>query len=204
MANKIFNRDNIRALLKLSKEERRRLKGAEKERVYQEALRQYPDIKHLSRTQAVKYKEAIGAYPDLKEMGSAKLILLAYDFRQEQIRVYSGNHNTELADARCNMQLGGYRQENIPKDLPALFFEKECVVCWQNMKGISICPVCWQLLRKCLDLKGAEHSREGWAGWGKDWSLDISNLIRLLKKEGGKTFEEILMQIRNNNDPNGI
>lgn len=181
----------INKLLKLSKDERKLIREQEKERFHQEAIKQFPDSKRLTKTKAIKYKEALDTYPDLKELNNTKLVLIAYDFRQEQASSYHTEHTTELANARCNVQLGCYKQNNIPEDLPALSFEKDCVVCHLNKKGINLCPECWQLIRKCLDLRGRGH-REGWEGWGVEMNLDLSNLVKLLRldKEGSELLDQ--------------
>ncbi|MFA6273626.1 MAG: hypothetical protein WC662_00515 [Candidatus Paceibacterota bacterium] len=163
----------------------------EKEKTAQHIAVDYPEAERLSARNIIKYKQALETYPDLKDLKNTKLILLAYDFRQEQIKSYDTCHTTEYANARCNIQFGKYENENMPNDLPALSFEKECVVCWTNKKGINLCPECWQLIRKCLDIKGKSH-REGWDGWGYEMCLDLSNLEKLLRtdEEGKKLLEE--------------
>jgi len=141
----------------------------------------YPESSGLSTNATIKYKKAVDTYPDLKSLKNTKLILSAFDFRQEQLKSYQTDHTTELADGRCNICVGGYKSEAIPKDLPALSFEKECVVCHESKKVISICPECWAKIRKCLELKGKCH-REGWDGWGVEMNLDLKPLIKLLEK----------------------
>lgn len=180
----VSNKNEIKRLLRLSREERKQLRETQKETEYQGALRQYPQITHLSKTAASKYKRALATYPDLSELGNSRLILLAYDFRQEQIRSYHTDHTTEYANARCNIGCGGYKSDYTPKDLPALKFEEECVVCWEYKKGVSICPECWQLIRKAFEIKGKSH-REGWEGWGYEMNLDLSGIVKLLR-----TYEE--------------
>jgi uncharacterized UBP type Zn finger protein len=104
------------------------------------------------------------------------------------------------------VQIGGcgYKRENIPEDLPALSFERECVVCHESKKGINLCPECWQLIRKCLDIKG-DSRRDGWTGWGVDMNLDLSNVVKLLRtdKEGNELLEEkmALERKQNNSEP---
>lgn len=176
-----LERKEINRKLKLGKEARKLEKEREKQKLYQEAIKEYPFLRSLSIAQAIKYKNAVDTYPDLKELDNIKLILLAYDFRQEQIRSYQTNHTTELANARCNARLGGYKAHiPTPKGLPALSFEKECIVCHLDKEGINLCPECWQQIRRCLDLKGKSH-REGWEGWGVEMDLDLSDLVKLLK-----------------------
>ncbi len=176
---------------KLTLSEKIKTKQQEKKRIAEHIAIDYPETKGLSTNAIIKYKKALDTHQDLKGLKNIKLILLAYDFRQEQMRSYHTEHTTELANARCNVQLGGYEHKNIPKDLPALFFEKECVVCHLDKKGINLCPECWQLIRKCLDIKGKSH-REGWEGWGYEMNLDLSNLVKLLRSdgEGNKLLEE--------------
>ena len=143
----------------------------------------YPEVRGLSTNAIIKYKKAVDSYPDLKKLKNTKLVLIAYDFRREQIKEYSTEHTTELANARCNIRLGGYQGGKfMPGDLPALQFEKECVVCHECKKSISICPDCWEKIRRCLNLKG-KSDREGWEGWGYEMELDLSDLIQLLKSE---------------------
>ena len=165
---------------KLTLSERIKARQIEKKKLAGHITVDYPEAKGLSTSAIIKYKKALDAYPDLAEMGNTKLILLAYDFRQEQARSYHTEHTTELANARSDIQLGGYKHGEIPEDLPALSFEKECVVCHENRKVVSICPDCWQKIRKCLELKAAKHNRNGWVGWGYECSLDLQPLIKLL------------------------
>jgi len=182
-------------LLKMTSKERKIEREEGKKKLYQEALKKYPETCKLSKAQAIEYKEALSIYPDLKSLPTEKLKLIAFRFRQEQIKNYHTEHTSELADARCNVQLGGYKNEIITEDLPALSFEKECIVCHFNKKGISMCPECWQLLRKCLDLKG-KGLREGWDAWGVEMNLDLSGLVQLLRsdKEGSELLDAKITQ----------
>ena len=152
----------------------------------------YPEAKGLSINAAIKYKQVIDTYPDLKELGTVKLRMLAYDFRQEQMRDHLSKHASELADGRCNPQLGPFFTHiPVPGDLPAFSLERECVICFDRKKAISICPDCWRLVRKALDIKGVK-GRPGWEHWGLECSLDKSNVVKILKSD--KEGEELLRQ----------
>jgi len=138
-----------------------------------------------------QYQKALIKYPDLKHL-SVKLVVLAYKFREELIQEYAIEHTSELANARCNMKLGGYNNKHeIPEDLPSFSFDRECIVCWRVRKGLFICPECWQLFRLALEIKG-EKMRQGWEGWGVEMNLDLSNVVRLLKEN--PESEKLLMQ----------
>ena len=188
---------------KLTLSEKIKTKQIEKKRIAEHISVDYPEVKKLSTNAIIKYKKALDTYPDLAEIENTKLILLAYDFRQEQTKSYHTEHTTELANARCDIKIGGYEHKNIPKDLPALSFEKECVVCHLSKKGINLCPECWQLIRKCLDIKGKSH-REGWEGWGCEMNLDLSSVVKLLKtdEEGNKLLEERITSEMKQNEEN--
>jgi hypothetical protein len=137
-----------------------------------------------------RYAKAVEKYPDLRSL-PVKLAIKAYEFREILLYEYSTRYNTELANARSNPQLNGLRVKYaIPSDLPFLDFEKDCIVCHDKKEGISICPNCWRLIRKCLNLKGKSY-REGWEGWGFEMNLDLSGLVSLLKidEEGCKSLE---------------
>jgi len=136
----------------------------------------------LPPTHVLKYEKAIIEFPDLEALPNAKMILAAYDFRKAQIDHYRCNHTTELADARCDIQIGGFKDTVIPADLPALAFEKECIVCHEFKKEVSLCPECWQKIRRCLELK-ANKGREGWTHWGYEWFLDTRPLIELIHNQ---------------------
>lgn len=133
------------------------------------------------------FEKAVEAYPDLKKLPT-KLAILAYRFREELVRVYAIQNMSAVADARCKPQLSNNFANfpDIPSDLPGIHFEKDCILCRQHRYVIPICPTCWQLIRKCLELKGKSH-REGWDGWGYEMNLDLSPIVRLLKNdEGGR------------------
>jgi len=100
------------------------------------------ELKYSKRT-IIRYGKAIEKYPDLKDL-LVKLATIAYDFREEQLKLYKTHLLSELANARCNVQIkmGFAPSLNISDDLPALSFDKECVVCGERKKGISICPFC--------------------------------------------------------------
>ena len=186
--------------IKLTLSEKIKTMQTEKKKIAEHIAVDYPEAKWLSINAAIKYKKALDTYPDLALMKNAKLILLAYDFRQEQIKNYHREHTIELADARCNIQLGGYKNEIIPEDLLALSFEKECVVCHGIKKIIAICPECWQKIRKCLELKAQKHKQDGWEGWGCEWGLDLQPLIELLASpENKNTSEENNARFSNDN-----
>ena len=180
----------------LSQSEQIKLKQIENKKIAEHIAVDYPETQRLSTNATIKYKKALDTYPDLKSLKNTKLILLAFDFRREQLRSYQVEHTTELANGRCNVSLGGYHKGEVipkvmPKDLPALSFEKECVVCHLDKKNISICPECWRLIRKCLDIKG-KSLRDGWEGWGVEMNLDLEPLIKLLKSD--KKGRELLKQ----------
>lgn len=139
-----------------------------------------------------KYEKAIEKYPDLKEL-PIKLAAIAYDFREYLLREHRQGYTNALANGRSNITVGcgAWRQAlSIASDLPAFDFDKECVVCFENKRGINICPECWERLRKCLELKAEQH-RPGWEGWGKEMSLDLRPLVELLEtdEEGRKLVE---------------
>src|SRR3989344_3340481 len=124
MTEKLTKEEKNRRL-NLNAEERKLERDREKQKLYQEALTKYPLLRSLSAIQAIKYKKALDAYPDLQSIGNTKLILLAYDFRQEQVKSYHSDYTTELANGRCNVQIGSYKNNVfIPNDLPILQFEK--------------------------------------------------------------------------------
>lgn len=154
------------------------------------AKKLYPKIaKWHSETFLIRYAKALEKYPDLKDL-PAKLATIAYSFREEQLASYRTNYTTELANARCDIQLGGFKlPHKIPDDLPALNFDKECIICQEFKKGITLCPSCWQLIRKCLELKHYE-SRKNWTTWGVEQHLDLSNLVKLLNSD--KEVKEML------------
>jgi len=140
-----------------------------------------------------QYQKALIKYPDLKHL-SVKLVVLAYKFREELLREYASEHTSELANARCNIKMGGcgYSQKlEIPEDLPGFSFDRECIVCFRKRKGLFICPDCWQLLRLALEIKG-EKTRYGWEGWGVEMNLDLSNVVRLLREN--PESEKLLIQ----------
>ena len=189
--------------IKFTLNEKIRAKQIEKKKMAEHIAVDYPEIKRFSTNAIIKYKKALDTYPDLAEIENTKLILLAYDFRQEQAKSYHTEHTTELANARCDMKIGGYEHKSISKDLLALSFEKECIVCHLSKKGINLCPECWQLIRKCLDIKGKSH-KEGWEGWGCEMNLDLSNVAELLKanEEGNKLLEERIASEKKQNEEN--
>ncbi len=158
------------------------------------AIKRYPNLaglKHDSTQKKLKYAKALDKYPDLKDLAFL-LVIKAYDFREEVLKGYQVDHTSALADARCDIQLGGgFRNVKLPKDLPAFEFENECAICWEYKKGISICPECWQLIRKALEIKGENH-RKGWIGWGVEINLDLSPIVKLLKSD--KEGQELLNQ----------
>lgn len=169
-----------------------------------QALRKYPllvdkrgELK-FSERMILKYNKALEKYPDLKDF-PVKLVTIAYNFREEQLGGdfgYGGQLMTKLANARCDIQMGGINFSpslHISEDLPALKFDKECIICHEEKKTVSLCPECWQLIRKCLELKAAAHPRgKNWTAWGYEWDLDLRNLIDLLKseEEGRRLLEE--------------
>lgn len=138
----------------------------------------FPQTKYLSTRDTIKYKKAIEKYPDLMPF-RANLTLLAYDFREEQLRDYGFEKMGEIANGRSDITSIEFKEVNMPTDLPGIGFHTECVVCAETKNTIQICPVCWGNIRKCLDLK-AKHSRDGWDGWGYDMALDLEPLKKLL------------------------
>jgi len=162
------------------------------ENKFQEALTKHPflykDVSRYSKRQLVKYSKALEKYPDLIELCekvSMKCALLAYDFREELLRKYHGEHTSELANARCDIQLSRYSNVKLPEDLPSISFERECIICAEEKKGLYMCQDCWQKIRRALEIKAEKH-REGWTAWGYEWPLDLSKVIELLaidKKE---------------------
>lgn len=140
------------------------------------------------------FEKAVEAYPDLKKLPS-KLAILAYRFREELIKEYAMKNMLVVADARCDSQLSSNFANfpNIPSDLPSINFERDCILCRQYRFVIPICPTCWQLIRKCLKLKGKSH-REGWDGWGYEMNLDLSNIVKNLKgdEEGRRLLKEAI------------
>lgn len=176
----------------------------EKEVRVAQALRKYPSLMDkkgkikFSERRILKYAKALETYPDLKEL-PVKLATIAYDFRQEQLGGdfgYGHQVTTELANARCDIQMGGINFSpslQISENLPALRFDKECIICHEKKKTVSLCPECWQFIRKCLELKAAAHPRgKNWTAWGYEWDLNLRNLKKLLKsdREGRRLLEE--------------
>ena len=160
-----------------------------------EALEKYPFPKEAGKLKysgqmIKKYSRALERYPDLEKL-PVKLLIRAFDFREELLREYNVAHLSELANARCNIQLTPYfglLELDLPEDLPAFKFKNECVVCRETKHSISICQECWQLIRKALEIKGENH-REGWEGWGYEMNLDLSSAVRLLASdEDGKNM----------------
>lgn len=182
-------------------EEKRRIREIKKEKEKEvrlaQALRKYPflaldgNMKKRSTQTCLTYVKALEIFPDLKGL-PVKMAILAYRFRREQLEKYGSELMTELANARCNFKVVGFKPSlHISEDLPALKFDKECIICHEEKKTVSLCPECWQLIRKCLKLKGMSH-RKGWTGWGYEMNLDLRNLIDLLKsdEEGRRLLEE--------------
>jgi len=159
-------------------------KERSEEKQFEEALKEFPflykELRLHSKRRIIKYSKALSKYPDLKNL-SIKLATIAYDFREEMLKTYAVEHTIELANARCNIQIGGFTPKlEIPEDLPAFSFERECITCQEEKKGLFMCQECWQKIRQALEIKGAKHHREGWTGWGNEWSLDLSKVIEIL------------------------
>lgn len=113
---------------------------------------------NYSKQRIIKYAKAVERYPDLKEL-PFMLVLKAYDFREEVLRTYQTEYITKMTDARCDVRLGKFSNFNIPKDLPALKFKDECIICREQKRGLYICPECWQSLRENFDIT-SEDIRE--------------------------------------------
>lgn len=126
------------------------------------------------------YEKAIATFPDLKDLPSG-LAVAAYRFRKEQIRGYGVRLVTSMANARCDPQLdkGIEALPLLPADLPFIEIQNECIVCRLERPTVQICPDCWRLIRKCLDLKG-EKARAGWDGWGFEMNLDLGPLVKAI------------------------
>lgn len=164
-------------------------KRIDREQEFEQNLKKYPCLLGTNNKPIfgekviVNYGRALAKYPDLEGL-PPKLVAIAYSFREEQLREHRSQLQVQLANARSDVGVGNCGFESyppIPSDIPALKFERECVVCRQEKKGIFICPRCWQLIRRSLELKAMPHHKKGWTGWGYEWPLDLTNLKALSK-----------------------
>lgn len=144
------------------------------------------DIKwKYSERERIKYMKAITTYPDLKGL-PVKQVLLAYEFRNEQLREHLTEHTTALAGARCYdvMPTGFKPNISYPKDLPVFDFKEECILCRTKEKAISLCPDCWVIIAKALELTAQE--KKGWHRWGYEMGIDMEPIRLLLERNKKK------------------